>query len=112
MTFKAGVSGNPGGKPVEGKIWREAIQRALKRRETGEDKQALEYLADALLDQCLKGDVAALKELGDRLDGKAKETVDMNIKTPQAVVRPIEVVTIEHEPKVVADEQDQNRAIN
>lgn len=89
MTFKPGQSGNPSGDAAGAKIWRQALVRALKRRETGEDKQALEFLADALLDKALQGDIPALRELGDRLDGKAKETVDMNLHTPSANVWPL-----------------------
>lgn len=90
MTFKAGQSGNPSGDNAGAKIWRQALVRALKRRETGEDKQALEFLADALLDKALIGDVSALKELGDRLDGKAQQSIDMTVKEePKANVYPI-----------------------
>lgn len=52
------------------KVWRDAIMRAVKRREKGEDVQALEKLADKLVHVALLGEVAALKEIGDRLDGK------------------------------------------
>lgn len=74
MTFAPGQSGNPAGRPKRAKLWSEAIQRAIKRRETT-DPQALEKLADKLLNQVDAGDVPAMKELGDRLEGKVAQAI-------------------------------------
>lgn len=57
------------------KVWRDAIMRAVKRRDSGEDPQALEKLADTLVTVALTGDVPALKEIGDRLDGKPAQAI-------------------------------------
>lgn len=54
--------------------WKDAINRAIKRREA-DDPQALEKLADRLLKKVGDGDIAAIKELGDRLDGKAEQPI-------------------------------------
>lgn len=51
--------------------WKAAIKRAIARR--GESTKALENLAEKLLRKCDSGDIAALKEFGDRYDGKATE---------------------------------------
>ncbi len=48
--------------------------RALKRREE-KDPQAMERLADKLLTAVEDGDIPAIKELGDRLDGKVPQAV-------------------------------------
>ena len=56
--------------------WAAAIERALVNRSRIDQKQALDELAEQLLKQCDAGDMTALKELGDRLDGKAKQSVD------------------------------------
>ena len=61
------------------KVWRAAIERALDARGAGDRRVALNTLAAKLLDKCEEGDLGALKELGDRLDGKAKETSDINV---------------------------------
>jgi len=74
MTWEAGQSGNPGGRPKRDKIWREAIDRAIKRREQA-DPLALEKLADKLLVKVAEGDVAAMKEFGDRVDGKVPQAI-------------------------------------
>ena len=74
MTFAPGQSGNPAGRPKRAKLWSEAIQRAIKRRETT-DPQALEKLADRLLSKVDDGDVAAMREFGDRLEGKVPQAI-------------------------------------
>jgi len=58
------------------KIWSAAIQRALERRTTRDKKiKAIDELADKLLDACAEGDLVALKELGDRLEGKPAQAI-------------------------------------
>lgn len=90
MTFVKGQSGNPGGKRPE-KMWREAIVRAVKRREAGEGGPILERLADKMLDAALTGDLTALKEFGDRLDGKPAQ---QQIITGDDEGGPVQVETI------------------
>lgn len=75
MPFKKGQSGNPTGVQGKTKPWRDAIMRAVSRRETGKDPQALEKLADKLIDAALSGDMQAIKEIGDRIDGKPAQAV-------------------------------------
>lgn len=71
---------NPKGSKSD-KIWRDAIMRAVRRLETDEapkdakPEQRLERLADALVTQGLAGEVPALREIGDRLDGRAVQTI-------------------------------------
>lgn len=75
MTFAPGKSGNPGGRPKE-KPWRDAIRKALARAEdVGDEKRKLANLAWKLLENAANGDLSALKELGDRLDGKVPQTI-------------------------------------
>ena len=60
-----------------GKRWRDAINRALESRSRSEGIQALELLAEKLLVKCDEGDLQALKELGDRVDGKAMQSMEL-----------------------------------
>lgn len=67
----AGVAGRSGTGKRESRPWRDAIMRAVKRRIAGKGSpQALEVLADKVVELGLDGDVSALKEIGDRLDGR------------------------------------------
>lgn len=84
MAFPKGVSGNPSGLPKENKLWRDALIRAVKRREST-DPQALEKLADKLISLAYGGDMSALKEFGDRIDGKSKQQLDVGITGDLAV---------------------------
>lgn len=61
---------------AKAKVWTAAIQRALEARGTRlEQKNALDELAGTLLDKAAEGDMSALKELGDRLDGKPAQAL-------------------------------------
>ena len=52
--------------------WRQALQRAMNRRMEGAGSpKRLERLADVVVEAALAGDMAAVREIGDRLDGKA-----------------------------------------
>jgi hypothetical protein len=56
------------------KVWKAAVMRALE--ETGADrKKAIDSLAAALIEKGLSGDVSALKEIGDRVDGKPGQSM-------------------------------------
>jgi hypothetical protein len=77
MTWQPGQTGNPLGQPKTLKPWREAINRAIKRREES-DPLALEKLADKLLSKVAEGDVSAIKEFGDRIDGKPQQAVELS----------------------------------
>lgn len=56
------------------RLWSDAIKRALSKRSRVDQIDALEKLAEVLIDKCLEGDLQALKEMGDRIEGKAHQT--------------------------------------
>lgn len=64
--------------PTKGKRWRDAINRALEKRSRAEGIEALDRLAENLLAMCDEKDLGALKELGDRIDGKAVQGVELS----------------------------------
>lgn len=59
-----------------GKRWRDAINRALAKRARSDAQAALDALAEKLLALCDNGELGALKELGDRVDGKAVQGLE------------------------------------
>jgi len=65
--FKKGQSGNPGGRPKT-KEFVEAIRTKIK--EADGDRTKLETIAAKLVEKAVEGDLAAIKEVADRLDGK------------------------------------------
>lgn len=75
MAWRKGQSGNPSGTRRD-LPWRAAVQRAVARKLEGKgDPKALDKLADKLVASGLKGDIAAIKEIGDRLDGKPAQII-------------------------------------
>ena len=94
--------------PAEGrkgdKLWRDAIMRAIKREEidaaSGERTKRLEMLADKLVERALDGDMAALKEIGDRIDGKTIQPIAAD--TTSEITYRIELIDLsDGEPKII-----------
>lgn len=50
---------------TKGKIWRDAVRRAV-----NGDSTQLDRLAQKLVEMAEEGDMTAMKEIGDRLDGR------------------------------------------
>lgn len=60
------------------RIWLAAIDKALEKRGGQLGRMgALVELADKLLDKVQEGDISAIRELGDRLEGKPKQQLDV-----------------------------------
>ncbi len=59
------------------RIWRAAIERALERRTLSrvDGIKEIDALADQLLTLVAAGDLNALKEFGDRIDGKPAQAI-------------------------------------
>lgn len=72
MTFQAGKSGNPGGKPKV-KPFADALRMEI--AAAGEDGKALRVVAAKLLEKAAEGDMQAIKELADRVDGKVAQAM-------------------------------------
>ena len=92
MTWEKGQSGNPSGGVRTRKPWREALERAVKRRDAEKDgnPQMLEVIADQCVADAANGVMPAVKEIGDRLDGKAVQGVELDLAvTVTAIERTI-----------------------
>ncbi len=57
------------------KVWKAAIERALDKRGAGDRKLAIDALAEKLLQKCDEADMAALREFGDRIEGKPAQVI-------------------------------------
>ena len=89
--------------PKSDKVWRAAIQRAVHReyKGTGSDKW-LDQLATKLVKVAHKGDVSALKEIGDRLDGKPAQSVDLGVQVQVTAIERRIVDAIDVDAEVVS----------
>jgi hypothetical protein len=60
------------------KIWEQAIKRALARASGESVDKGLDKLADQLVAKAAEGDTWALREVGDRLDGKPAQATELS----------------------------------
>jgi hypothetical protein len=63
------------GRPPKEKSFANMLNIAIKEAVEGSDKTKLRAVADALVDKAISGDVAAIKEVADRIDGKVPQAV-------------------------------------
>jgi len=75
--FKKGESGNPNGRPPAEWSWSGTLRR-LAEEEQAKGIQLKELMGKSLIKEGLKGNIPAIKEFGDRIDGKANQGVDLN----------------------------------
>jgi hypothetical protein len=76
MPFRPGQSGNPAGRGVGEKLFRDTLMLALK--EADGDRLRLRIVADKLVANAINGDTTAIREIADRLDGKPAQAVDVS----------------------------------
>jgi hypothetical protein len=69
----AGVKGRSGRKLDS--QWSDAIRKAINDVEDGQKK--IVKLAEKLVSQALEGDITAMKEIGDRLEGKPQQRTEI-----------------------------------
>lgn len=75
MPFQKGQSGNPAGRPVAGKAFADMLRVAVNEAH-GDGGTKLRALADRLVAEALAGNVQAIREIADRLDGKATQALE------------------------------------
>lgn len=73
----------PGGAPkgnqnaANAHMWKAAILRALDQKTRLDGKEALDSLAHVLLAKVEEGEISAIKEFGDRIDGKSAQSLNI-----------------------------------
>ena len=77
--------------------------RALRKRSKSDKIEALDELAEKLLELVEAGDLGALKEFGDRLDGKPGQTIDVQA---DVTTRPAAALTDDELAAVAIGAQD------
>ncbi len=76
--FLRGQSGNPGGRPKGTVKLSTCYERSLARPFPGdpEGRTYAQVIADKAVELAAAGDIAAIKEVTDRTEGRARQTVD------------------------------------
>lgn len=67
--------------PGKNKMWKTALNERLKKYKPNKGSKvehywALQAIADKLIESALEGDMQAIKEIGDRVDGKAVQAIE------------------------------------
>ncbi len=60
---------------AKAKRWADAIHYVLAEAEREDTPRKLRDIARVLIDKAVEGDLAAIKEVGDRLDGKPAQAI-------------------------------------
>jgi len=74
MATSGGQPGNQNA--AKGAEWRQAIKRALARRSGKTYREGLDEVADKFTQAAADGDAWAMKEIGDRIDGKPRQGIE------------------------------------
>ena len=85
------------------KSWRAALARAVNRRVDGRGSpKKLDMIADKCADEAMNGESWAVREVGDRLDGKPAQAIAIKGDPDSPVIFNLRLgdglKTIEHEP--------------
>lgn len=79
--FQPGQSGNPNGRPKKGWTWSD-IFTTIAERYKGTSlgaKQVKMIIGEKLFDKAMEGDIWAIKEIIDRMEGQAKQKHEVTL---------------------------------
>lgn len=94
--FKPGESGNPGGRPRTGALARAC--RAMLERPVPGDRQGRTYaqqIAERLADLALKGHTPSIRELADRAEGRAGQSLEIETRRTDLEDAPLSAFAVE-----------------
>ena len=66
----------------ENRVWGKVVRKLA----VQEDYKRIHNVAEALFRKAEDGDIAAIKELGDRIDGKSEQTISGDSDAPITIV--------------------------
>jgi hypothetical protein len=95
--WQPGQSGNPNGRPPS-RPFRAALKNEVKKAIKAKDMTKLEGIAEALVDEALIGNVQAIREVRDTLEGKPVQVVAGDGENPfvQEVIHTIVHKAVKH----------------
>jgi hypothetical protein len=86
--FPKGVSGNPSGRPKN--VLSKAIRKKLEEVEEGQDSTVAERITEKLVELALGGNIEAIKLLGDRSEGKPRQSVNITTDSRERIDRAVD----------------------
>lgn len=91
LYFKKGQSGNPNGRPKKAwtmaGIYRKELEKTVISKD-GKKIEAKKAVGKRLIQLALEGDIVAIKEIGNRIDGLPQESIKHSgsIESPQPLL--------------------------
>lgn len=76
MPFQKGQSGNPGGRPKREWTWQGLLEKVGNEVENKTGQTFKDLVAKRLWIECVNGNVHAIKELFNRLDGMPRQPIE------------------------------------
>lgn len=73
---KTGAAANPNGRPKKAWTMAGLIEQALEEVEPNSGKSYKQLVAKRLAHMAVSGDMQAIKEINDRVDGRAKQQIE------------------------------------
>jgi hypothetical protein len=78
--FPKGESGNPDGRPKKTRLT-DALREQLQQSHPQKPEETIaELIAKKLINEALKGNIQAIREIGDRTEGKPKQSIDLDMQ--------------------------------
>jgi len=77
MPFQKGVSGNPGGRPKKDWTWGQMLETIGEETELKSGKKFKELVSRRLWVECVNGNITAIKELFNRMEGLPMQFTDV-----------------------------------
>ena len=72
-SYKPGQSGNPSGRPKSEWTWAGLLRKVAEEVDPARKKEFKRLVADSLFKRAISGDVNAIKEFGNRIDGMPQQ---------------------------------------
>lgn len=95
MVFVKGQSGNPNGRPPLGFSWAETLRAAGEEIEPKSGKKYRELVSKRIWVECVNGNIGAIKELFNRMEGLPRAVSDVNLTGKLSIADLVREVTEE-----------------
>jgi hypothetical protein len=86
MPFKKNESGNPLGRPKSGNSFRDLLEKKLSDMQSLDGISRKEAICEVLIGLAMSGDLDAIKQITDRIDGKPTQQIlqtNVNLDEPK-----------------------------
>ena len=89
MPFEPGNNANPSGRPVSQKAFSNMLRIAINEAGRVPGATKLRDIAETLVNEAIAGNIQAIKEVADRLDGKVPQGIEGDSDKPLHVISEI-----------------------